>query len=581
MGERSTQLLRLSPQKVAWIVLLTSFVIFCTVCAAGTFGAYWFFFQSPTSMTIHLTVSRGAVTMTLSDGTSTAIDTSAENLSVNASYQTASNAEGYLTFEDPYSKQTIATVFLMPNSNTKLVEATRPRFEWSQRSYVVSLDDATGQFAVEIPSALTRTIVLTVQPRSETGTARFDQSGSYMLDAFEKRYLKLYTEKGLGLLYAASGRGWQVAAGMEGTLAEPEASIHMTETAAYSTLTVTPARSEPEATSIRMTQTAAFSTLVATLARGEPEAGIRPYPYQNIIVEDISTDPSSSVTNSFGNDDETRLPSGWACANPVVDQNEPAGSWSRALVDQRMTLRMSRLSQSGQLISHAETGCEFWFKSRSDANAATISTPDLALTAIATPVPTAVPPTVQVTEQATAAATTTAQATEQATAAATATADESPVQTPFGPVAASDQTNPAGWNVTRYKSLSLRLKMKINFQDVTTCGFQGTECPVMILVEYCARNDPRCTGDNPEVRVWRQGFYAVRPPDDTSLQRCDTCPHDHEQINPGAWYIYNSNDLFQEFLEDRKPVSIVRIRVYSSGHQYDVMLADLAVLGGL
>jgi hypothetical protein len=222
---------------------------------------------------------------------------------------------------------------------------------------------------------------------------------------------------------------------------------------------------------------------------------------------------------------------------------------------------MSRLSQPGKLISHAETGCEFWFKAQTDANAAITSTPTLALTATPTPTPTALPATAQVTEQATAAAT------------APAMAGESTVEAAFGAVAGSDESKPVGWDVTGYKSLSIRMKMKINFQDVNTCGFQGTECPVMLLVDYYAAN-------NPQVQVWRQGFYALRPPDDTSLQRCDTCPHDHEQINPGSWYIYNSNDLFKEFLENRKPVSIVRIRVYSSGHQYDVMLADLAVLGG-
>jgi hypothetical protein len=511
MGERDTRLLRLSPQTIAWVVVLTSFVIFCIVCAAGTFGAYWFFFQSPTGLTVHLTVSRGAITVTLSDGTSTAIGDHADNLSSNAAFQTASNAEGYLTFEDPYSKQTIAAVFLMPNSSVRLSEATRPRFEWSQRSYVVLLNNAAGQFAVDIPSDVTRAIVLTVQPGSETGAVRLDQGGSYTLEAFEQ-YVKLHTEAGKGLLYAVSSRGWQVEAGMEGTL-----------------------------------------------TRGEQEADIHPYPYQNIIVEDIhNTDQSASVLNSFGNDDgDTRLPSSWACANQVQDQNEPTGTWSRERVDQRVALHMSRLSQPGKLISHAETGCEFWFKAQDTGDLTAGPAPASPSTATPTPVPTAL------------------EATEQAMAAATAAAGESGTTVPLGAVANSDdETNPVGWDVTGYKSLSIRMKMKINFQDVNTCGFQGTECPVMILVDYYAANDP-------QVRVWRQGFYAVRPPDDTSLQRCDTCPHDHEQINPGSWYIYNSNDLFQEFLADKKPVSIVRIRVYSSGHQYDVVLADLAVLGGL
>ena len=97
----------------------------------------------------------------------------------------------------------------------------------------------------------------------------------------------------------------------------------------------------------------------------------------------------------------------------------------------------------------------------------------------------------------------------------------------------------------------------------------------MLLVVYLPADDP-----HGQERVWRQGFYSDRPPEDSNPQTCDTCKHVHEQINPNAWYIYESSDLLKEFPEEQKPVSIVRIRVYSSGHQYDVSLSELALLGG-
>src|SRR5947209_2304615 len=60
----------LHPQAVAWVVVVSSFILFCVLCATGTFGAYWFFFESPINMTTQLTVSRGSVTIINPDLTS-------------------------------------------------------------------------------------------------------------------------------------------------------------------------------------------------------------------------------------------------------------------------------------------------------------------------------------------------------------------------------------------------------------------------------------------------------------------------------------------------------------------------------
>src|SRR5512138_2325280 len=45
------------PQTVAWLVVISSFILFCVLCTAATFGTYWFLFDSPVAMTTCLTVS--------------------------------------------------------------------------------------------------------------------------------------------------------------------------------------------------------------------------------------------------------------------------------------------------------------------------------------------------------------------------------------------------------------------------------------------------------------------------------------------------------------------------------------------
>jgi hypothetical protein len=445
------------PQTVAWLVVTSSFVLFCVICAAGTAGAYWFLFESPANLTTHLTVSQGTVTILYPDGISDVISDPAANPKVlqipNTIKITDNTSQAYITFEDNYSKQVIASVFLIGNGSFKLSEASRPRFEWSKRQYTILMTNSMGHFAVDIPSQVSRPLVLNLQ--SAAGAARFSERGSYSVDALEQS-IKLYSQSGRGLLVTPSFEARQIEAGMDGTLSRDNADVL-----------------------------------------------IQPYPFQNLIVEEIRrVDPSSAATDSFGDDDvakNPRLPSPWACANSVaaVAQNEPEGTWQRTPIGNQVGLLMARGDKISRLAGHAETGCELWFEA------------------------------------------------------------------------------PYGLNVANYNTLRVHLRMNIRYQDVRTCGIRGSECPVMLLVDYLPKDDPQG-----QVRVWRQGFYSERRPDDSDPQTCDTCIHVHEQINENTWYIYESSDLLKEFPEEQKPVSIVTIRVYSSGHQYDVSLAELALLGG-
>ncbi len=132
--------------------------------------------------------------------------------------------------------------------------------------------------------------------------------------------------------------------------------------------------------------------------------------------------------------------------------------------------------------------------------------------------------------------------------------------------------DPARMALTGYSSLSIRIKMRVHFQDVTTCGIRGSECPVMIKLDYIDVNG------NPQ--AWYQGFYTDRPPQDISVQRCDTCTRDHEQIDKDAWYLFDSGDLLKQIPDAQRPAQLNYVRVYSSGHLFDVAIGDLSVLAG-
>lgn len=130
-------------------------------------------------------------------------------------------------------------------------------------------------------------------------------------------------------------------------------------------------------------------------------------------------------------------------------------------------------------------------------------------------------------------------------------------------------------DVMGYTSLSVRARIKIRFQDVTTCGIRGSECPVMLELEYLGKGN---TPDQPQ--FWRHGFYALRPAADNNPLSCDTCVQDHEKLSPDVWYLYDSGDLFRLLPENRRPEKILRLKVYASGHAYDAVVTDLVLAAG-
>src|SRR5258706_13936108 len=435
------------PHLVAWAVVWVSFILFCVLCASGTFGAYWFMFESGVPLTARLTVGRGAVTVIRPDLSSYLVNGAAAGnyIAPNSILQTDANSQGYLTFEDSYSGQLIGTVFLLENSTVNFTEATRPRFEWGRARYEMLLDNAMGHFSVEISDRLSRNAIVNIG--SDSGAALLENTGSYTVEALDQ-HIQLYTRAGKGLLYAAPHPAWQVNPNSEGRL-----------------------------------------------EKGHQEVSLVAYPYDMLnLAEPGPPEPSFGIDDPAAPDINRSLPLFWACETFTESPNEIQGAWQRTRLDNNVVLKFSRL-EVGQELGPARVGCRYSFP-----------------------------------------------------------------------------RNPLGLHVNQYSSLSIRLKMKIMFQNVTTCGVQGSECPVMLEMRYVDVNQ--------EPQFWRQGFYVSRPASDTFIQRCDTCPHDHQQINKDSWYIYDTGDLKQQFPTDKMIDYVEYVRVYASGHQFDVALSDLTVLGG-
>lgn len=129
-----------------------------------------------------------------------------------------------------------------------------------------------------------------------------------------------------------------------------------------------------------------------------------------------------------------------------------------------------------------------------------------------------------------------------------------------------------GVNVSNYNYLSLRATLYIESQSLSACGEVGSECPLMFTIDYI-----NAAGEV-KSRTWFHGIYAFRDPGVDYPSNCPGCPRDHLFIYEDSWYIYDSGNLF-ELLPER-PVAITKVIFYASGHQYDVYLDEISLMGG-
>lgn len=141
-----------NPGRVAWGVMLISFAIFCVLCIFSTISTYAFFFQSAIPMTVSAQPSRGTLGVIGSDLNRQLVDTPRSISNGNTVSPADPLSQGVLNFRDQYRDNMLIVMVTMfgDSSVATLRQSARPRFEWGNVSYQVSLVGVRGTLDVVI-----------------------------------------------------------------------------------------------------------------------------------------------------------------------------------------------------------------------------------------------------------------------------------------------------------------------------------------------------------------------------------------------------------------------------------------------
>ena len=125
-------------------------------------------------------------------------------------------------------------------------------------------------------------------------------------------------------------------------------------------------------------------------------------------------------------------------------------------------------------------------------------------------------------------------------------------------------------DVTDYSAIEVQATFYIAEQSLSTCGEEASECPMTIRIAY--------VDENGADREYIQGFYAFRDPAVDYPLACDSCRVEHIRVNQNAWYTFQSGDLLTLLPADARPAFLRDVRIYASGHAYDVFVSDIRLL---
>lgn len=128
---------------------------------------------------------------------------------------------------------------------------------------------------------------------------------------------------------------------------------------------------------------------------------------------------------------------------------------------------------------------------------------------------------------------------------------------------------PINRNVRDFASLRLHFVARVFDQDVPVCGQAGSECPLMLRLDY---KDQDGTD-----RSFLQGFYTRQDGSgaNPTYNTTSGSRNEHRRIPSNVAYTYDSANL----METLKPSQITAITFYASGHSYRSSVAEVELLG--
>jgi hypothetical protein len=122
--------------------------------------------------------------------------------------------------------------------------------------------------------------------------------------------------------------------------------------------------------------------------------------------------------------------------------------------------------------------------------------------------------------------------------------------------------------LTGLRSLKLYFVVQIDSQDVPLCGTRGSECPMMVQLDY-----QDIDGSS---HSYFQGFYAVPDSSGINPTSCILCEthNEHIKVPVGVPWPFETGNL-QTILSLKQ---ITAIRFYASGHSYQSSISNIELL---
>jgi hypothetical protein len=148
----------------------------------------------------------------------------------------------------------------------------------------------------------------------------------------------------------------------------------------------------------------------------------------------------------------------------------------------------------------------------------------------------------------------------------------------------SEEVSPNWIDVSNYNYLALKTSFLINFQSLNRCGQEGSECPLMVRIDYMAPPevvDGEPVGEPRPLSLY-YGFYTVNNPQQQPEYpyQCQSCKQPHVLIREKRWFTYSTGNILPTLPPEDRPEYITNVRLYASGHQYDVRVSEFSLYAG-
>lgn len=168
--------MRRNPERTAWVVLYSTFFVWCALAVAIPLGGRWWLLHASTSQTITLQ-SSGTVIVTRPDR-----DTPEVNLvdiPVGSTIETQTDSQAILTFTSTEGAEDLATVTVYGNTKLVVTRAERPRYGTGINPNRIDVQVLVGRLRAQISPNVNHAVTIWLHSKPDAVTL-LGSPGSYV-----------------------------------------------------------------------------------------------------------------------------------------------------------------------------------------------------------------------------------------------------------------------------------------------------------------------------------------------------------------------------------------------------------------